>query len=51
MEIWRYGVLEACCRCSDVEVWRSGDLEASCGRSDAEVWRMELWSYRGALLA
>jgi len=56
MEVWRYGVLEARCRCADVE-YRG--IEARCRRADTrawmygdlEVWRrvadVEKWRYRG----
>ena len=45
IEVRRYGVLEARCRCSDVEAWSSGALEACRKRKRVAV---EAWTY-GAL--
>jgi len=41
IEVWKYGALEARCKCIDVETWRlwsAGDLEPGCRRADEEAW-------------
>ncbi len=65
-EVWIAGVLEARCRCSNVEVWRYcryRGVESCCRHSDPELWMhgtrkrhcwrgdMEVWSARDALQA
>jgi len=43
---WRYGCLEARCRCSDVEAWRLELWRRAEGLRDVEVFAsrdMELW--------